>query len=261
MVPLKQNKGRKSILGGKKMKRIMVFLLFLFVSMGVAYSGEVTLGLGWRISNSGIVLGEFSLPITTQMIDYYDEWEGESMRTINIRDYTLSREVSSFLRQAYFIFGMDFFLYKKQVSLGFELSAGFLQREMNMRYEYVTEVNDIIVDEFVFNDEHTTTIIPANLFVLMKYKFSGAKIRPYLGLGGGLNAAIFLDGIEEFDENNIEIGEKTFIYSGALLAIVGVDLFFSKKVGIFIEFRYIKPLSQGENFRNQTTVGVGFRFI
>ena len=260
MVPLKLNKGRKSIFRRYKMKRITVFFLFLFVSMGVAYSGEATLGLGWRISDSGVVLGEFPLPLTTQRT-YYDEWEGESTRSINIRDYTLSREASSFLRQAYFIFGMDFFLYKKQVSLGFELSAGFLQREMNMRYEYVTEVNDIIVDEFVFNDEHTTTIIPANLFVLMKYKFSGAKIRPYLGLGGGLNAAIFLDGIEEFDENNIEIGEKTFIYSGALLAIVGVDLFFSKKVGIFIEFRYIKPLSQGENFRNQTTVGVGFRFI
>lgn len=242
------------------MKRIIVFLLFLFVSMGVAYSGEATLGLGWRTSDSGMVLGEFLLPLTTQRT-YYDEWEGESMRSISTEDYTLSREVSSFQRQACFIFGMDFFLYKKQVSLGFELSAGFLQREMNVRFEQITEVNDVVVDEFVYDDKYTTTIIPANLFVLMKYKFSDAKIRPYLGLGGGLNAAIFINGIEEFDENDIEIGEKTFIYSGALLAIVGADLFFSKKVGIFIEFRYIKPLSQGENFRNQATVGVGFRFI
>lgn len=248
------------------MKRIMVFLLFLFVSMGVVYSGEVTLGLGWRTSDSGMVLGEFSLPITIQRTDYYDEWEDESMRTISTEDYMLSREVSSLQRRAYFIFGMDFFLYKKQVSLGFELSAGFLQREMNVRSEQIIEVNDVVVDEFVYNDKYTTTIIPVNFFLITKYKFDGIKksigwFRPYVGIGGGLNAAIFIDGIKEFDENNVEIGEKTFIYSGALLAIVGADLFFSKKVGIFIEFRYVKPLSERENFRNQTTVGVGFRFI
>lgn len=248
------------------MKRIMVFLLFLFVSMGVAYSGEVTLGLGWRTSNSGMVLGEFSLPRPTQLTEYYDEWEGESWRTISTEDYMLSREISSFQRRAYFIFGIDFFLYKKQVSLGFELSAGILRREINGHFEYITEVNDVVVDKSVDDYEYTTTIIPANLFLITKYKFDGIKksigwFRPYVGIGGGLNAAIFIDGIIEFDENDVEIGEKTFIYSGALLAIVGADLFFSKKIGIFIEFRYVKPLSEGENFRNQTTVGVGFRFI
>lgn len=247
------------------MKRIMVFLLFLFVFVGFTYSGEVTLGLGWRTSNSGMVLGEFSLPITTQRIDYY-EWDSESQRDISTNDYMLSREINSLQRRAYFIFGMDFFLYKKQVSLGFELSAGFLKREVNLRSEYIAEMNDVVVDEIVFNSLYTTTIIPANFFLVTKYKFDGIKksigwFRPYVGIGGGLNAAIFIDGIIESDENGVETGEKTFICSGALLAIVGADLFILKKVGIFIEFRYVKPVSEGENFRNQMTVGVGFRFI
>lgn len=248
------------------MKRIMVFLLFLFVFVGFSYSGEVTFGSGWRISNSGMVLGEVSLPITTQRLLYYEEWEGESMRLTGIEDYVLSREINSLERRAYFIFGLDFFLYKKQVSLGFELSAGFLQRETNVHSRYIEEMNDVVIYEDVYDEKTSTTIIPANFFLITKYKFDGIKksigwFRPYVGIGGGLNAAIFIDGIETFDENDVAIGEKTIIYSGALLAIVGADLFISKKVGIFIEFRYVKPLSEGENFRNQMTVGVGFRFI
>jgi len=125
------------------------------------------------------------------------------------------------------------------------------------------DLSDYLGDEYTYDEKKI--IIPANFFVISKYKFDTIKksvgwFRPYIGVGGGLNSSIFIEKISIHDENsNDEIGEKDFAYSGAFLLLVGSDLFFSKKTGIFIEFRYIKPLSEGRNFRDQ--MGIGFRFI
>lgn len=249
------------------MKRIIMLLLLLFISTNFIYSVEVTLGFGWRISDSGMVLGELSFPFTNYRIIEEGDHDGSWFRASETSNYTLSEEINLFQRRAYFIFGMDFFLYKKQVSLGFELSAGYLKRNNKIHTRNIAEVVDeyIIYDE-TSEDEREITIIPANFFLIAKYKFDSIKnrvgwFRPYIGVGGGLNAVVFIDAIEIFDENDINIGEKVFTHSGALLAMVGFDFLFSQKAGAFIEFRYIKPLSEGKNFRDQSTFGIGFRFI
>jgi len=249
------------------MKKLGLFFFILFASITFIYSGEVTLALGWRTSNSGLVLGEHSFPFSNTIIEE-GEWEGHLFRNSQTRNYTSGEDVSLFQRRAYIVFGTDWFLYKKQVSLGFELSAGLLKRDYNVRTRYVAEEVDVcIFNDEICEDKKTTIIIPANLFLIAKYKFDSVKnssgwIRPYIGMGGGLNSTVFLgDGITEFDENEVESGEKTFVYSGAFVAMIGTDLFFSKKAGIFIELRYVKPLSEGRNFRDQMGIGIGFRFI
>ena len=245
------------------MKRIMAFVSFLFLSIGFIYSLEVTLGLDWRTSNLGMVLGELPLPITEQFM-YEDAWGKQTATT----DYTLGKDVNPFMRRGSFVFGMDFFLYKKQVSLGFELNAGFVPRDINIFHKSIYE--PISESEQPWEDEHesdeTKIIIPVNFVIITKYKFDIVKesvgwLRPYVGIGGGLNSSIFIESIQIVDERNINIGETSYTYSGAIIAVVGADIFFSKKTGVFIEFRYINPLGEGRNFRKQTTLGMGLRFF
>lgn len=261
------------------MKRLIVFLFVLFVSTAFIYSGEITLGFSWRTSDSGLVLGEHPLPFswTTTRENYKPEWD-QYFKRIDSREYVLSESFNSFLRRAYVVFGADFFLYKKQVSLGFELNAGYIERKYNVLitgnmhivapgYEYKDEWQDLYKD-------NKTRIIPINLFLNLKYKFDCVKksvawLRPYVGIGGGVSATIIIGEIQGIcesgtyrDESEITCyNEKNFVYSKTFLTLVGVDLFFSKSVGIFIEGRYTKLLDKGKNFRDQVTVGVGFRFI
>ena len=246
------------------MKKLGIFFFILFASITFIYSGEVTLGFGWRSSSNGMVLGELSLPISVK--NTHEDDYGIQTYTY---DYSLKSDINSFSRRGYFVFGMDFFLYKKQLSLGFELNAGLIMRDITMfssyKYEPKNEYDQPMTDEYTYDDKRI--IIPANFFVISKYKFDTIKksvgwLRPYIGVGGGLNSSIFIEKISIYDENsNDEIGEKDFAYSGAFLVLVGADLFFSKKTGIFIEFRYIKPLSEGRYFRDQAVIGIGFRFI
>ena len=246
------------------MKRIMAFVSFLFLFVGFIYSGEVTWGFDWRTSNLGMVLGELSLPITEQFM-YEDAW-GKLTETT---DYTLGKDVNPFMRRGSFVFGKDFFLYKKQVSLGFELNTGFVLRNLNIFQQDIYEPKS--EDEQPWEDEHesdeTKIIIPVNIVIITKYKFDIGKeskvwLRPYGGIGAGLNSSIFIKSIQIVDENDINIGEINYTYSGVIIAVVGADLFFfQKKIGVFIEFRYINPLGKGRNFRKQTTLGIGLRFI
>jgi len=189
------------------MKRIIMLLILLFISTDFTYSVEVTLGLRGRISDSGLVLGEYSFPFSWSRIEEYHDPVYGVFRQTETRDYTLARTTDSFQRRASFVLGLDFFLYNKQVSLGFELSAGYFERENKVFLKAVTEIDGDIVDEGT--DEYTskTAIVPINFFVVTKYKFDSIKksagwLRPYVGIGGGLSATIFSNGILEFDEND-----------------------------------------------------------
>lgn len=242
------------------MKRIIVLFLFLFVFVSFS-SAEVMLALGWRLSDSGLVLGEYALPCSlSRVIEYFDPVYGTFRQTKTTR-YTTDGNINLFQRRAYLVFGIDWFVYKKQLSLGFEVNAGFLKRRHSARITEKLEINEQLIYEETREEKDTTTIIPANLFLLLKYKFSSTRIRAHLGIGGGLNSTIFLNGITEFDENSTETGEKTFTYSGTLVGLAGIELFFSGKTAIFLELRYFKPITQGKNFRDQIVLGTGFRFL
>lgn len=245
------------------MKKGMLFLSILLISVGLMYSTEITLGFGWRISDSGLVLGENSFPLTVYRVLEEGEWEGKLHRTSETQHY-MKKGINSFQRQGYILFGIDFGLYKR-VGLGFELNAGYLTREYRESVRRLAEV----VDEYTIYDETyevevvPTRVIPINLSLVVKYKHRIRWLRPYLGIGGGLGATVFIDGLDDsLKGSDVEnMREKIVIYSGTFLAVVGVDIFFSKKVGIFLELKYVNPLSKGKNFREQMTLGIGYRFI
>lgn len=259
------------------MKRLIAFLIVLFVSTAFIYSGEITLGFGWRTSDSGLVPGEYSLPFSwTTVFEQYDPVWDEFSKETETRDYVLSKPFNPFLRRACVVFGADFFLYKKQVSLGFELNAGCVERKYDVLLQRILEINgNLIYDATDIWENNRTIIIPINLFLNLKYKFDCIKkatgfLRPYIGIGGGVSAVILIDGLQGISESGTYTiyeditydSEKIFNYSRAYLVLGGVDLFFSKSVALFIEGKYIKLLDKGKNFRNQaTTVSVGFRFI
>lgn len=249
------------------MKKRIIFLLVLFISTGsffYARGAEVKLMLGWRANNSGLISGEIALPFSVYRVIEEGEWEGHLYRTSETKRLT-STSTNSFQRRAYVTLGMDFALYKG-IDLGFELGAGYFERKHTVSYRRVAEVVDeyIIYDSTREYDGVPTRIIPVNLFLFVGYKHRVQNwLRPYFGIGGGLTSAIFIDGLDDdligSDMENRR--EETFVYSGAFVALTGVDFFFSKKAGIFVEVKYINPLKKNTNFRNQITLGIGLRFI
>lgn len=253
------------------MKRLIVFFLVLFVSVGFISAADVTLGFGWRVSDQGLVLGEQPMPYTI-------EWNEEFMyndvlwRYNDKIDAVLVERISSIYRKGYFVFGVDFNLYKGW-TLGFELNAGFISREFEVirTSEIYGDGLVAIVDGVEYYNHYkgvtsylqSGKIIPVNFFLATKYKFDCVKkatgfLRPYLGVGAGLNLSIFIgDWVPTLGGG---FAEKGFAYSETVIAMVGMDLFFSKSVGIFVEGRYIKPLKDGLNFREQVVLVAGFRF-
>lgn len=256
------------------MKRIIAFFLVLFfVSVKFVSAIDFTLGFGWRMSDKGFVLGEQPIPLFSQ---YEDEY-GKS-RYFQKMDNILTEKVSSFQRKGYLILGMDFSIYKG-LSLGFEASAGFIERKFEQIYVFEIYGEGIVAykeGKPVYNhykdDRKTaqaTTIVPINFFLALKYRFQSIKkatgfLRPYIGIGAGLNATLFTgDGVmrlENIGSYKYLEGEG-FVHSEAIVAMIGVDLFFLKRVGIFIEGKYIKPLKDKANFRKQIVLVTGFRFI
>lgn len=249
------------------MKKRIIFLLVFFISTGsffYARGAEVKLMLGWRANNSGLISGEIALPFTVYRVLQEGEWEGHLYRTSETKHYTPDSN-NVFLRRAYAALSMHFALYK-EIDLGFELGTGYFERKHTVSYRRVTEV----VDEYVLDestrsyDDVPTRIIPVNLFLFLEYKHRIQNwLRPYFGIGGGLTSAIFIDGLDDgligSDVENRR--EEIFVYSGAFMAVTGVDFFFSKKAGIFIEAKYINPVKKNGNFRNQITLGIGLRLI
>ncbi len=246
------------------MKRVIIFLPIFLVSVALAYPTEITLGFGWRISNSGLVLGENSFPLTVNRIEQYES-EGELWRFSEIQHY-LKDDINVFLRRFYIVLGIDFRLYER-LSLGFELNVGYVNRKYRESIRHIAEVVDehIIYDETSEIEVMPTRIIPVNFFLVPKYKFNRIRgwLSPYFGIGGGIGATVFIDGLDDsLKESDVEnLREETVVYSGTFLSVVGVDIFFSKKVAVFIELKYMKPLRKGKNFREQTIIGIGFRFI
>ena len=254
------------------MKRLMVFFLVLFVSVGFVSAIDFTLGFGWRTSDKGFVLGEQPVPFFSQ----YEHESGES-RYFQKIDNILTEKPSSFQRKGYFIVGMDFSIYKG-LSLGFEVSAGFIERKFEeisvfeIHGEGLVAYTDGKNYYDYYKDERktakATTIIPINFFLVVKYRFQSIKkatgfLRPYIGIAAGLNATKFTgDSVVRLEHvGGYKYLEESFVYSGAVVTMIGVDLFFLKRVGIFVEGKYIKPLKDEPNSREQIVLGIGVRFI